>query len=148
MEFKELIEDFAARHGIDGLTVENGVSALDIDGYIVTLVEDAGALVLNAEIGEPPVEGRAEFAEALLAANFGADVIFAKNDENSLYTLSRRLALAPLDGEALDAALEDFVNQTETWRKFLEDYRPVAESAAAAKKDEEPSFGVGGFIQV
>ena len=55
----------------------------------------------------------------------------------------RRLALPTLDPDALDAVLESLVNQAETWRRLLADFRPVAKAAA-----EEPTFGTGGFVQV
>ena len=55
----------------------------------------------------------------------------------------RRLALPTLDSDAFDAALESLVNQAETWRRLLADFRPAAEAAA-----EEPTFGTGGFVQV
>ena len=85
--------------------------------------------------------------DALLEANLGADAVFAKNHENGQYILERRLALAALDGAAFDVALGNFVNQTETWRKFLADFRPFAETAAEAEI-ESPAFGAGGFMQV
>jgi hypothetical protein len=39
------------------------------------------------------------------------------------------------------------VNQAETWRRLLADFRPAAKAAAEAAA-EEPSFGAGGFVQV
>jgi hypothetical protein len=59
----------------------------------------------------------------------------------------RRLALPTLEPDAFDAALEALVNQAETWRRLLADFRPAAK-AAAEQAAEEPSFGVGGFVQV
>ena len=59
----------------------------------------------------------------------------------------RRLALPALDGEAFDAALEALVNQAETWRRLLADFRPAAKAAAEAAA-ESPSFGAGGFLSV
>ena len=59
----------------------------------------------------------------------------------------RRLALPTLDPGAFDAALESLVNQAETWRRLLADFRPAAKAAAEAAA-EEPTFGTGGFVQV
>ncbi len=59
----------------------------------------------------------------------------------------RRLALPTLDDDAFDAALEALVNQAETWRRLLADFRPAAK-AAAEEAAQEPSFGAGGFVQV
>ena len=147
MDFTELIAGFAARHGVAGLAAEDNAAALDIDGIIVTLVTAGDALSVSAEIGEPPSEGRAEFAELLLEANLQTDAFFAKEPESGAYVLVRRLPLPALDPDAFDAALEALVNLAETWRRLLADFRPAAKAAAEASA-EPLSFGAGGFIQV
>lgn len=148
MEFDDLIVSFAARHGVEGLAAENGFAALEVDGVAVSLVEVGSTLAATAEIGEPPTEGRAEFADALLEANLGANTVFAKSAETGRYVLMRRLPLAQLDDTELDAAIEDLVNSAETWRRLLADFRPAAE-AAAASETSAPAFGFpGGFLQV
>ena len=148
MEFNDLIQEFAKRYNIEGLDIEDGVSVLDIDGITVTLVNvDDIQFVATAEIGEPPVEGRADFAEMLLATNMKTQSFFAKNEDSGNYVAIRRMPLAGLDADKLDSELEDLINLTETWRRLLEDFRPVAAEAAAAA-EEEPAFGVSGFMQV
>ncbi len=147
MDFTELISDFAVRHGIEGLVAEDGAAALDIDGIVVTLVAAGDAVSLSAEIGQPPAEGRSSFADLLLEANLQSDAFFAKASETETYIVVRRLALPSLDAAAFDTALEALVNQAETWRRLLTDFRPVAE-AAEAEAGEAPSFGAGGFVQV
>ena len=148
MEFTELISDFAARHGVERLAVEDGAAAIDVDGIAILLASSGGDLLATAEIGDPPPEGAAVFADLLLEANLDSDAFFAKSKENERYVLVRRLSLASLDGEAFDAALEAFVNRAETWRKLLADYRPAAEAAAAAEKENSSAFGANGFFQV
>ena len=148
MDFTELITDFAKRHGIEGLTADDGAAALDIDGIVVTLVAAGDAVSFSADIGQPPAEGQANFADLLLEANLQSDAFFAKTPETDTYVAVRRLALASLDAEAFDAALEALVNQAETWRRLLADFRPAAEAAAEADTAEVPSFGAGGFVQV
>ena len=76
-----------------------------------------------------------------------ADAFFAKAPEGETYVAVRRLALPTLDSDAFDAALEALVNQAETWRRLLADFRPAAKAAAEAAA-EEPVLGVGGFVQV
>ncbi|MBO7684068.1 MAG: type III secretion system chaperone [Kiritimatiellae bacterium] len=146
MEFKELVDDFAARHGVSGLTVEDDAAAMDIDGIVVTLVAAGDAISISADIGEPPSEGREEFSDLLLEANMQADAFFAKAPDGGAYVLVRRLALPMLDPGSFDAALEALVNMAETWRRLLADFRPVAK--AAAERTEEPSFGTADFMQV
>ena len=69
MEFKELIDAFAKRHGIADLAPEDDGISLDIDGIVVAVVAVGCEVVLSAEIGEPPIEGRAEFADVMLEAS-------------------------------------------------------------------------------
>ncbi len=147
MDFPELISDFAERHGIANLTAEDGAAALDVDGIVVTLVAAGDALSVSADIGEPPLEGRAEFAELMLEANLQSEALFAKEPEAGTYILVRRLSLPALDAGSFDAALEALVNLAETWHRLLADYRPVAK-AAAERAGEHPQFGDRGFVQV
>ena len=148
MEFTELMAGFAARHNLGNFTAEDGVAALDIDGIVVTIVEAGDVVALNADIGDPPAEGRAQFADLLLEANFQSESFFVKVPERGCYAVMRRMALAALDVEAFDAALEAFVNFSETWRRLLSDFRPVAAAAKGAAGSEGPSLGSSGFMQV
>jgi len=147
MDFPQLISEFAERHGIANLVAEDNAAALDIDGIVVTLVAAGDALSISAEIGEPPSEGRADFAELMLEANLQSEAFFAKAPEGGAYVLVRRLALPTLEADAFDAALEALINLAETWRRLLMDFRPVAK-AAAERADETPHFGANGFVQV
>ena len=147
MEFNQLIAEFAKRHNVENLVAVDGAAALDIDGIIVTLVASGDAVSISADIGDPPAEGRADFAELLLEASLQSDAFFAKAPESGTYVAVRRLALPTLNSDAFDAALESLVNQAETWRRLLADFRPAAKAAAEAAA-EEPSFGTGGFVQV
>ena len=147
MDFPQLIGDFAERHGIENLAAEDNAAALDIDGIVVTLVAAGDTLSVSADIGEPPAEGRADFADLMLEANLQSDAYFAKEPENGNYILVRRFALPTLEADAFDAALEALVNLAETWRRILADFRPVAK-AAAEHAAEAPVFGSNGFVQV
>ena len=147
MDFQELVANFAERHGVANLVAADNAVALDIDGIALTLVAAGDTLSLSAEIGEPPVDGRADFAELLLEASLQSDAFFAKEPEGGVYLLVRRLALPALDNETFDAALEALVNQAETWRRLLADFRPVAKTASE-RTEELPQFGAAGFVQV
>ena len=147
MDFQQLIADFAERHSIANLAAEDNVTALDVDGIVITLVAVGDALSISADIGEPPSEGRAEFAELMLEANLQSEAYFAKEPESGAYVLVRRLQLSALDAESFDAALEALVNLAETWRRLLADFRPVAK-AAAERTEEFSQFSANGFVQV
>ena len=148
MEFNELIADFAARHGVDDLIAADNAAALDIDGIIVIIVSKDDTLTISAEIGEPPAEGAAAFANVLLEANLQSDSFFAKAAETDRYVIVRRLALPSLDAMAFDNAIEGIVNQAEAWHKMLEDFRPAAKAAAEMAEAERPAFGSSDFVQV
>lgn len=147
MEFNDLISDFAKRHGIENLVAEDNSAALDIDGIVTTIVSNGDGVIISAELGEPPVDGAAAFADILLEANMESPACFAKSRDTGSYLMFRSFALAGLDGDAFDNGLEDFVNRAETWRRLLKDYRPAAK-AASEQEAELPSFGANGFMQV
>ncbi len=142
MDFEELISCFADRHGLTGLSVESNAVALDIDDMVFTIASGGDELTISAEIGEPPVKGRAGFAELLLEANMHSRSFFAKVSDRGVYVAMQRLALSGLEVDALDAALESLVSTVETWRRILVDYRPVVEPAA---KSPEADAGLSGF---
>lgn len=148
MGIDELIADFASRHKVEDLVVVDGAAALDIDGIIVTIVAKDEVLTLSSEIGEPPVEGAAAFANLLLEANLQSGEYFAKAPDPGPYIAVRRLSLPMVDGAGFDAALETFVNTVETWRRLLADFRPIAKASAERSESEKPSFGSTGVMQV
>ena len=148
MEFNQLIADFAKRHNVENLVVVDGAAALDIDGIIVTIVSKGDLLNLSAEIGDPPAEGEAAFANLLLEANTHLGAVFAKVPDPGQYVVVQRLQLALVDVDAFDSALEAFVNQAETWRRLLADFRPVAKAAAEGRAAEHQSFGSSEFMKV
>ena len=148
MDFNGLIADFAARHGVDDLTVTDNAAALDIDGITVLLVSNGEVLTVSAEVGEPPAEGVAAFANLLLEANMQSDFVFAKATGTDNYIIVRRIALISLDATSFDNVLEAIVNYAETWRRILADFRPAAKAAAERAESEKPSFGSAGFMQV
>ena len=114
MEFTELVSDFAKRHDVEGLAAVDGEAGLDIDGIPITLIEDNAYLFATAEIGDPPPEGRANFAEILLEANLESAAYFAKSRESGKYVLVHRIALASMDADSFDATIKSLVNSAET----------------------------------
>ena len=148
MEFNELIDAFAKRHKLENLVAVDGAPALDIDGIIVTIVVKGDLLNFSAEIGEPPADGAALFANLLLEANTQPDAFFAKIPDPGPYVIVRRVPLSQVDNDAFDAMLEAFVNNAETWRRLLVDFRPVAKTAAESAAAESPSLGSSGFMPV
>ena len=148
MEFNQLIDDFAKRHNVENLVAVEGAAALDIDGIIVTIVVKGDLLNFSAEIGEPPADGAALFANLLLEANTQPDAFFAKIPDPGPYVIARRVPLSQVDNDTFDALLEAFVNNAETWRRLLVDFRPAAKAAAERAAAESPSLDSSGFMPV
>ena len=147
MDFPELIADFAARHDVADFTAIDNAAALDIDGILVFFVAKGEELIVSAEVGEPPAEGAAAFANLLLEASLESEAFFAKSAGADQYIAVRRLSLPSLDPAAFDSALGGLVNLAETWHKLLEDFRPAAKAAEAATADL-PAFGTCDFLAV
>ena len=148
MEFNELIDAFAKRHKVENLVAVDGAAALDIDGIIVTIVVKGDLPNFSAEIGEPPPDGAALFANLLLEANTQPDAFFAKIPDPGPYVIARRVPLSQVDNDTFDALLEAFVNNAETWRRLLVDFRPAAKAAAERAAAESPSLDSSGFMPV
>lgn len=148
MDFNELITDFASRHSIEGLAIEDNTAFIDVDNIPVAFADVGDDVLISAVIGEPPTEGRAEFAELLLEANLESNTFFGKSKENGNYILSRRIPFSGVDAATFDSALEAIINAAETWRKLLEDFRPAAEAAAKADTADTLDLGAGSFMQV
>ena len=80
MEFKQLISDFSMRHGVEHVDPEDDTVAFNVDGIPVLIAADEDEVAMISEIGEPPVEGRADFADLLLATNFNEKgAVFGKS---------------------------------------------------------------------
>ena len=155
MDIKELADALAAKFNIDGLAVEDGEVALEIDGIPILLAEDrAVAIVMTGHVGDPPSEGGEAFANLMLEATMGfmdtKSLALARNPESGSYALVGRIAQEGLTVDAFSESLTEFVNTLETWRKMLEDFRPMAASAKAAS-DAQPNaqeLSMNGFMQV
>ncbi len=158
MELKELTTAFAAKMGIDGLTVEDGVCALEIDGIPMEFTESTGgeAVIGVAVLGEPPPEKREAFYEMLLKANtqlYGSQgIALSELPDTGEIALIGGLPFKGLEVKEFCKSLDEFVSKAEEWRETVENFRPAAEEAAV--RDEEDAqfrrFGVNdpGFMSV
>ncbi len=61
MDFNEPITGFAARYNVEGLAVEDGSAAVEVDGIAVLLAAANGVVLATSEIGEPPPDGAGGF---------------------------------------------------------------------------------------
>ena len=142
MEFIELIQDFGAKFGIEGIQTDGNESLkLTIDDMTleIFLAPDRKTVFLCSEFGNPPPDGESQFNQIMLKANFllqstqGATL--AQNPETNGYVLNKPVPLLGLDLDSFCEIVEAFVNQIEEWSRLLDNFRPVGE-AMKASNDE------------
>ena len=158
MEFNELVESFAASLGVEGVEIEGGAAAFEIDGMKVNIFNDAeaGTVMVYGEIGQPPSEDDRSFGPAMLKANHlfsgTGGATLCQDPETGAYAIFQAFALANMDSESLAAEVARIVDKTEHWRNILNAFQ-VAEREKGAAAAEEVLLdaihgGRGGFIQV
>lgn len=105
MEYNDLINGFAEKFAIAGLEIDDGATALEIDGIGIEIVHDQveNEIIAIAEIGVPPPDANGPFGSAMLKANYmfsGTDrAIICQNPETNAYCLMRAWPLPSLDIE-------------------------------------------------
>lgn len=156
MQFEELMREFAAKLGLDNLTVEDGTVALEIDGNPFGFVHDeaSGLLTLVADIGQRPESADGPLGSMMLKANFLYDAldgaVLFQNPENDAFGIQQRFRLVDLDADGLSAQVERLANLAEDWREIVAGYGR-AEKVAKERTAKEPQgspFAAGGFMRV
>lgn len=157
MEFNELMQSFAAKYGLADLKVDNGTAVLEIDGMTVGFIHDpvTDSVMVVAEIGYPETDVSANFASAMLKANYlfagTAGAVLCQNPETGAYALMREYRLVENDPKTFEGALETLLNSADQWRGVLgaineEDAEDMEDDEAGPPaEDESPT---GGFIRV
>ena len=158
MDYNELIESFAASLGIEGVQIEGGASAFEIDGMKVDIFHDdaADTMMIYGEIGQPPSDDDRSFGSAMLKANhlFGGTggATFCQDPETGEYAIFQAFPLSGLNAESLAEHVARIADKTEHWRNVLNAFQ-VAEREKGASAAEEVLVdaihgGSGNFIQV
>lgn len=155
MNMREIADGLSAKFGIEDLAVEDGEVALEIDEMPILLSEGKGAaIVMTGFVGDAPAEGGEAFANLLLEGTMGLmdskSSALARNPETGAYALVQRVAQDGLTFDAFSNALAEFVDQLETWRTMLADFRPAAAAAkvSVAAQPDEKELAMSGFLQV
>ncbi len=136
MTFSDLLQLASERLGVE-IEDAGGAAGVAIDGAPVVLQDAGDLLLLRAELGPIPAEGR----EAVLAAAMEANWLYQGTGGATLALdpaggglgLQKYTWLDRLDADAAFETLERFPATAALWRKTLSDF--VAPSPAA----EEPS---------
>jgi len=136
MTFTTLLELLSERLGAP-LEDAGGATAVEIDGSTVILQDAGDLLLLRAEIGTLPDEGR----EALLTAVLEANHLYAGTGGGTLalepgaprLVLQKYTWFDRLDPDTVPDLLARFASTASTWRRLLADYSP-----SSAATDAEP----------
>lgn len=145
MSLEELMEKFAEDFGVENVADDGrGVWSLDVDGMIVSFAEQkaTGEMLVLADVGEVPQEGRERLYRTLLEASFlgegTAGAVLSVKPGSDSVCLHRIVTLAEMDVERFRTMLESFVNVLESWRKLIADFGKVADDQAkSARQDWE-----------
>ena len=157
MEYCELMRQFGAKVGLPDLAPdETGVCRVGIDDMLVLFREDVetSRIMVWAEVGEPPPEGRERLYLLLMESMFMGQATggatFSIESESGKVYLQRMEFLSALDADSFTGLLEKFVNLLEEWRRIIVDFRPVAEAIKkeADAAESESDFRTGGYLQV
>ena len=148
MDFNELISDFATRHGVDGLVVNDKATAVEIDGMTVGLINDPASeddtddyVMVVVEIGYPPPDAEGPFGDIMLKANYllggTGGAILCQNPDTDAYAVMRRYSLRAHDGESFSKALEKLLATAEKWKELLFCMREAEEEKAERDAEEQ-----------
>ena len=129
MTFATLLETLSERLGTP-LEDAGGASAVEIDGNPVILQDAGDLLLLRAEIGDLPDEGREAFLTAVLEANH----LYAGTGGGTLalepgvprLVLQKYTWFDRLDPDAVPDLIARFAATADSWRRLLADYSPAS----------------------
>ncbi|MBQ8125833.1 MAG: type III secretion system chaperone [Kiritimatiellae bacterium] len=147
MTFGELIDVLGKRLGVE-IEDAGGAAALEIDGETVVL-QDAGELLLvRAEVGEIPADGREGILASAMEANFlyqgTGGATLAVNPADGRLHLQKYNWMERLDADSVLAAIGNMADTAAAWRRVLADYR----SSSWRPETSAPPIGSEPLLQV
>ena len=159
MEYKELIDAFAAKCGLEQPDVKDGAVVFEIDGMPVGFIHDPAeaAVMVVAEIGEQNPDADEACSSALLKANYlfagTGGATLCRNPETGAFAIMRSWPLASLDADTFATVVNDLLTTAEKWKTVVEgiDY---AQNARDEQIEEERDIlqsgpgDAGGFMRV
>ena len=149
MEFREFIQHFAERFGIQVPEIVDEAVAFDADGmpfFLMRVVNEGEGdyLVVAADLGEPPPERAEKLYQALLDAghNFAGagGGVFARNPGDGHIWLQSREAFASIDIETAISKVKKLGDAAINWRDIIKEYREGS-SVPEPETPDEPSAG-------
>ena len=145
MEFREFINEFAKRFGIEVPEIVDEAVAFDADGmpFFMMRVANEGEseyLVVAADLGEPPPERPEKLYQALLDAghNFAGagGGVLARNPSDGHIWLQSREAFASMDIETAISKVKSLADAAANWRDIIKEYREGTSISEPATTEE------------
>ena len=159
MEYRELIDAFAAKCGVESPDAKDGVAVFEIDGMSVGFIHDPSedAVMVVAEIGEQNPDADEACSSALLKANYlfagTGGATLCRNPETGAFAIMRSWPLASVDGDTFATAVNDLLTTAEKWKAVV-DGMGDAQIAHEDQVEEEREIlqsapgGDGSFMRV
>ena len=147
MTFGELIDVLGKRLGVE-IEDAGGAFALEIDGETVILQDAGEMLLVRAEVGEIPADGREGILASAMEANFlyqgTGGATLAVNPADGRLHLQKYNWMERIDADSVLAAIGNMADTAAAWRRILADYRPgaVRPETSASPIGSEPLLQV------
>ena len=146
MTFSDLLQLASERLGVE-IEDAGGAAGVEVDGMPVVLQDAGDLLLLRAELGAIPAEGRESVLAAAMEGNWlyqgTGGATLALDPAGGGLGLQKYTWLDRLDADAAFETLERFAATAAFWRKTVADF--VA-SSAPAEDPATPSPAAGGLL--
>ena len=150
MTFENLLEALGKRLGLE---MENagGAAAVEVDGTAVILQDAGELLLLRAEVGEIPEDGKLAILSSAMEANFlyqgTGGATFAVNREDGRLHIHKYNWMERIDADSVIDAMDKLADTAAAWRRILSEYHPASDASPTDKPVEDASLNAG-FMQV
>ena len=159
MEYRELMDAFAAKCGVESPDAKDGAAVFEIDGMSVGFIHDPveDAVMVVAEIGEQNPDADEACSSALLKANYlfagTGGATLCRNPETGAFAIMRSWPLNSVDGDTFATAVNDLLTTAEKWKAVVEgmDEAQIAHDDQVEEESEvlqRGQGGSGGFMRV
>ena len=157
MTFADIVAALSKELGTE-IETEGDVCAIRAgatDGSSVTVIlhgiDACGAVLLAADIGEPPPEGREALMRALLEANDlfrnTAGATLSLDPDRGRIRLQRTIPTDALAQGGVSVAFAAFADTAAAWQQLVADFRAAPpETRAGRAEDGEPPANPGLFV--
>ena len=151
MTFGDLLASLGERLGAS-IEDAGGAAAVEVDGVPVFLRDAGDLLLLHAEVGEIPPDGRESILAAAMEANWlyegSGGGTLAVNPADDRLHLEKYTWFDRLGPDGVLSMIEGFVATVETWRRILSDYHRAPPVVEPGKIPDLPYPPPGEFLRL